>query len=182
MGIVEVADETIGDADLVARIVAGDDKAFSELFRRHSRYIARVVYRLLGDDSELDDLVQDTFVTAADSLSSIRNPDKVRSWLVTIAVRNVRRRLRQRTRRRWLLRDVATCTRTISDPADRARVDALYQALDSLPSDLRLPWVLHRIEGEKLEEVAAACEVSLATVKRRIADAEARIDRRLHEG
>ena len=48
-----------------------------------------------------------------------------------------------------------------------------------MPADLRIPWVLHRVERLSLPETAAACEVSLATVKRRIADAEARIERRL---
>ena len=66
-----------------------------------------------------------------------------------------------------------------SDPRDRAAVDELYDALSRVPADLRIPWVLHRVEHLSLPETAAACEVSLATVKRRIADAEERIERRL---
>ena len=55
----------------------------------------------------------------------------------------------------------------------------LYDALGRLPADLRLPWSLHRIERLSIPETAAACEVSPATVKRRIADAEERLTRRL---
>jgi RNA polymerase sigma-70 factor (ECF subfamily) len=66
-----------------------------------------------------------------------------------------------------------------SDPRDRAPVDELYDALARVPADLRIPWVLHRVERLSLPETAAACEVSLATVKRRIVDAEERIERRL---
>lgn len=58
-------------------------------------------------------------------------------------------------------------------------MDDLYDALERIPSDVRIPWVLHRIEQLSLPETALACEVSLATVKRRIADAEARLERRL---
>src|SRR5436190_514218 len=70
-------------------------------------------------------------------------------------------------------------TRRSSDPRDRLPVDELYDALDRLPPDLRVPWVLARIEQSTLPEVARICEISLATVKRRIADADARIERRL---
>ena len=52
-------------------------------------------------------------------------------------------------------------------------------ALERIPEDLRIPWVLHRVEQLSLPETAEACEISLATVKRRIAEAEERIQRRL---
>lgn len=68
-----------------------------------------------------------------------------------------------------------------SDPRDRQPVDELSDALARIPEDVRIPWILHRIEQLSLPEAAAACEVSLATVKRRIADAEARLQRRLQE-
>ncbi len=66
-----------------------------------------------------------------------------------------------------------------SDPRDRAPVDDLQDALGRVPADLRIPWVLHRVEQLSLPDTAAACEVSLATVKRRIAEAEVRIRMRL---
>jgi RNA polymerase sigma-70 factor (ECF subfamily) len=66
-----------------------------------------------------------------------------------------------------------------SDPRDRAAVDDLYEALSRVPPDLRIPWILHRVEHLSLPETAAACDVSLATVKRRIKDAEERLERRV---
>jgi RNA polymerase sigma-70 factor (ECF subfamily) len=82
----------------------------------------------------------------------------------------------------YILLIVALFAPRASDPRDRAPVDELYDALSRVPADLRIPWVLHRVERLSLPETAAACEVSLATVKRRIADAEARIERRLGPG
>jgi RNA polymerase sigma-70 factor (ECF subfamily) len=76
---------------------------------------------------------------------------------------------------------VADVVPKVSDPAVRERVDVVYEALDAIAPQLRIPWTLHVIEGQTLPEVAAICEVSLATVKRRIADASAIIERRLHE-
>ena len=134
----------------------------------------------MGDASELDDVVQDTFVAAARGLKGLKEPEKVRSWLVTIAVRRVQRRLGQRSRRRMLGMEIARNEAAfISDPRARREVDDLYDVLGRIPPKLRVPWVLARIEGESLPKVAEACGVSLATVKRRVADADTRIRRRL---
>ncbi|MEM6995236.1 MAG: RNA polymerase sigma factor [Myxococcota bacterium] len=167
------------DAVLVGRILRGDRAAFRALYLRHSRYVAGVIYRLMGDDADLEDIVQDTFVRAAERLDTLRSPAQVRPWLVTIAVRFARGRMVKRRRRGWLRREVEHAAPQSSDPRDRAPADELYAALSQIPDKLRIPWFLARVEGNKLEEVAQICDVSLATVKRRIADAQTRIDRRL---
>lgn len=174
-----VADD---DEVLVGRVLRGDPGAFRELYGRHGRYVAGVVYRLMGDDAELEDIVQDTFVRAAERLPSLRAPGQVRPWLVTIAVRLAQSRLTRRRRRNWIRQQLTRAAPTVSDPRDRAPADELYSALDQVPDKLRVPWILHRVEGCRLEDVAVACGVSLATVKRRIADAQARLDRRLGGG
>lgn len=169
----------VTDEVLVERILRGDDAAFRQLYGRYARYVAGVVVRLMGDDLELDDVVQDTFVRAAERLDTLRSASHVRPWLVTIAVRFARERMRRRRRRGRLRQSYFHAAPTASDPRDRAPADELYSALDQLPDKLKVPWCLSRIEGEKLEDVATACDVSLATVKRRIAQAQERLDRRL---
>lgn len=166
------------DAALVERARQADQAAFAALYQRHARYIAGVVYRLMGDDAELDDIIQETFLQASDALSGLLQPELVRPWLVTIAVRRVHRHLAKRRRRWLLLTSWVELGARVSDPADRCEVDDLYDALDRLSKDLRVPWVLHRIEQFSLVEVADACAVSLATVKRRIAEAERLLERR----
>jgi RNA polymerase sigma-70 factor (ECF subfamily) len=98
---------------------------------------------------------------------------------VTIAVRFTKERLGRRRRRGLLRQEVTRHFPTMSDPRDRAAADELYAALDQVPEKYRIPWFLARVEGEKLEDVATACGVSLATVKRRIQEAQNRLDRRL---
>jgi RNA polymerase sigma-70 factor (ECF subfamily) len=170
------------DDVLVDRARGGDEQAFSALYRRHARYIAGVIFRLMGDGSELDDIVQETFVAASFSLGKLKDPQSVRGWLVTIAVRRVRRRLAARQRRRWLGQEIDRQMPRMSDPRLRAEIDELYDVLDRLPPRLRVPWVLARLEGETLADVARACGVSLATAKRRVAEAEESVQRRLHAG
>lgn len=168
------------DATLVAEAIAGNERAFAMLYKRHARYVAGVVYRLMGSDAELDDVVQEAFVDASGALASLQDPEKgLRPWLARIAVRRVHKRFAKRRRWRWLLGAAGQVTPTSTDPRARQPVDALYEALDGLAPNLRVPWSLHHIEGETLPEVAKICDVSLATAKRRIAEAAAWIERRL---
>lgn len=167
------------DALLVEQARKGDDRAFATLYRRHARYVAGVVYRITGNDSEVDDVLQEAFTDAACALDDLRDPSGFRAWLVMIVVRRVHKRLAKRRRFRFLSRAVELVHPRSSNPHDQRVVDELYEALEQLPPDLRVPWVLHHVEGETLPEVAKMCDVSLATVKRRIAEAEVRVNRRL---
>lgn len=169
------------DEVLVAQAIAGNERAFSALYRRHARYVAGIVYRILGSDADLEDIVQEGFVDASRALSSLNEPKDFRPWLARIVVRRVHKRIARQRRWRWLAGSVAQVAPTSSDPRGREKVDALYEILSSMSADLHVPWALHHVEGQTLPEVAAACGVSLATVKRRIAEAAAIVDRRLHE-
>jgi RNA polymerase sigma-70 factor (ECF subfamily) len=169
------------DATLVAQAVAGSERAFATLYRRHARYVAGVAYRVMGGDAELDDVVQEAFVDAARALATFQGASSLRAWLSRIAVRRIHKRLARRRRWRWFLREERQTAVAVSDPRVRARAEDLYETLDGLPPKTRIPWVLLFIEGETLPDVAAMCAVSLATVKRRIASASAHVDRMLHE-
>ena len=168
------------DATLVARAREGDEHAFANLYRRHARYVAGIAYRLLGNDSEVDDVMQEAFCDAAGALRSLDDPGGFRAWIARITVRRVHKRIGRKRRWQWLVGAAEEVTPTTSDPRTRQRVAELYDALHTLPAKLRVPWILHVIEGETLPDVAGLCEVSLATAKRRIAEASARVDRRLH--
>ena len=169
------------DSILLERLRADDETAFTELYLRYARYVAGVVFRLLGDDGELDDVVQETFVDAQAGLADVEEPAAIRRWLVVIAIRRVHRLLARRRLRRWYTGKLAELSPRASDPRDGRRADDLYDALDRIPANLRIVWILTRIGAMPLQEVADVCEISLATVKRRLADAEARLERKLAE-
>jgi RNA polymerase sigma-70 factor (ECF subfamily) len=92
----------------------------------------------------------------------------------------VQRRLEGRARRRWLGEQVKWVSPSASDPHVSREVTELYQVLARMPAKLRVPWTLSRVEGGSLDEVAAWCDISLATVKRRIARADEYVKRRMH--
>lgn len=169
------------DAALVARFVAGEREAFDQLYDRHVRYVAGVAFRLLGDQSELNDVLQETFLAALETMDRLRRPERVRAWLVGIAIRRVRRRLYKRARWTFVRRLFGAGAPAASDPDDQARADELGDALSSVDPKFQTPWVLHHVEGETLPAVAEIEGVSLATIKRRIARADTEIRRLLDD-
>ncbi len=167
------------DTILVERFRKGDKRAFDEIYHRHAKVLATIAYRMLGDDLDLDDIVQDTFLAAARKMDSLKEPDRLRSWLITIAVRRVKHTIAQRSRKRMMMREVKHEPRLTYQQQGTAELKALQHALNDLSPKLRLPWMLHRVEGETLAETAKMCELSLATVKRRVREADTLIQRRL---
>lgn len=169
------------DDELVTRVRGGDEAAFSALYKRHARHVAGVVYRLLGSDANLEDIVQETFVIGLRQLDSLRDGEALRRWLTTIAIRRVKRDLASRYRRRELDEELGVMLPRVSEPAAREEIHALYQALEKLPDKLRVPWILHHIEGETLPAVAELCDTSLTSTKRHIGAAHERLRRLGHE-
>ncbi len=168
---------SISDEALVERFLGGDELAATALFKRHSSYVAGVVYRILGQDADLDDIVQEAFVEGFRRMSTLQDRTKVRAYLVTIAVRRIHRRLGWRYRWREAASKLFDVAPRVSDPSETDGVRALYQTLQGVPEKHRIAWVLHRVEGFTLPEAAEQCEVSLATVKRWIA----RVDQTVQE-
>lgn len=156
-----------------------DPRDFDQVFRRYSPYVARIALRLLGNDGEVDDLVQDVFIEAHRGLSSLREPGALGGWLARICVRRATRRLR---RRRWLkLLSLENVTErelplsTGTSPEERALVLQLYRRLDRLPAEERVAWLLRHVEGESLDDMVELCGWSKSTVQRRLRSAEARL-------
>jgi len=169
----------VGDDVLVERMRQGDDGAFRQIYDRHSGYVAGIVCRLLGGDHALDDIVQETFLSAVRDARQLQRPDKLRSWLTAIAVHRAKRHLVRGRGRARLERDWSAEQPGSAEQPDALRRRAVYAALDRLPTRLRVPLILSRVEGMTLPEVAEVCGTSLNTVKRRITAAERRMRRLL---
>jgi RNA polymerase sigma-70 factor, ECF subfamily len=146
-------------------------------FRAYSRYVAYIGMRVLGRRDEVDDLVQDVFLDAVRGMERLREPTAAKAWLATLTVRKAHRILRRRRLRRFFGLDEGADYGEIVDPrasaSERAMIADLYRMLDALPAAERIAWSLRHLEGEPLERVAALCDCSLATAKRRIAAAHA---------
>lgn len=163
------------DAAVVAALRAGEPAGGAALYDRHHRYVRRVLLRVLGPDADLHDLMQDVFVAAIDSIDRLLEPKALRGWLAAISVNCVRVELRRRTKSRLRFlpqHDLPDVPAPTNAPEVDEAVRATYRVLERLAPDERIPFALRFIDGMELTEIAAACQVSLATVKRRLASAQ----------
>jgi RNA polymerase sigma-70 factor (ECF subfamily) len=181
--------ETLGDAELVVRARSGDRWSRDVLYRRHVRYLLAISTRLLSNRSEGEEVVQDTFIVGFEQLGTLREPAALRSWLARIAVNLVRRRLRRGRLLRLLGLDRAPDDATLAElaaptlkPDDHAELALVDRMLRGMPADLRIAWMLRRVEGLPLAEVATLCGCSLATAKRRVAAADVEVSHHVSFG
>jgi RNA polymerase sigma-70 factor (ECF subfamily) len=166
------------EAALVSALRAEHPGAAARLYEECVDRVHGLVFRILGLDPELDDVVNDTFVAVFASIDTLRDPRALRGWVLSIAVRSARRHLQRRKRRRWLLffeDPVVHDTGVTPDFEGREALRDLYALLDRFPVDERLALVLHRVEGLSLREASEASRMSSATFKRRLARAEMRL-------
>jgi len=191
------AAEGVSDAELVAGCVAGDRFSREVLYRRHGRYLLGLTTRLAGNRHEAEEIVQDTFIIGLTELGNLREPAAVRAWLAQIAVSLVGKRLRRGRLLRFFSlgllgtggaedrggdgvdggRGLAGLAAPDLSAEARADLVLLDRALARLRTEVRMAWMLRHVEGHSLAEVASACGCSLATAKRRIAEAERSVGR-----
>ncbi|HWP07852.1 MAG TPA: sigma-70 family RNA polymerase sigma factor [Polyangiaceae bacterium] len=160
-------------------------RSLDDVYRSYCRYVGAVCLRISGRRAEVDDLIQDVFAEAASTYDALREPDAVRGWLATIAVRVTRRRLRRRRLYALIGVTAAAEYEQIADPHasphERALIAAIYRVLDALDADDRIAFVLHHVEGETIDTVARLCACSSTTAKRRIFRAKSALERRLSD-
>ena len=168
------------EADLIERCRRDDRAAQDELYHRFRRQVAANLYRVLGDRTDLDDLVQEVFVIAFRGLDRFRGDARLSTWLYRICVNVALGRIRTRRRRPTAIGmtdlDTAqidpsmterpeTPERTLQRRQDQERV---YRALDTLPPKKRIVLYLHEIEGLDLKEIAYLVDSNPVTVRTRL--------------
>lgn len=159
-----------------------DAERAQALLTRHERRVHRLVGHVLGPDPDHEDVVQDVFVRVLTSWRSLRHGEREDAWVTSVTLNQVRNHLRRRKVRRILVSEPEPPELPTSGEdqvAERDLVLRSYRLLDRLrPSD-RIVLVLRRAEERSIAEVAELCGCSPATVKRRVARAERRLERAL---
>ena len=166
----------LSDEALLAACAVGDSAALGALFDRHHDAVYRLVSRLLRmEAAEIDDIVQTTFLEAWRSAAKYSGRGAVKSFLFGVAANTVRHHVRSSKRRREAFADWQPPAPAPSAPDDalsRAQqVQVLAAALDRLPHDLRVAYVLCDLEDVSGVEVARMLDVRAGTLWRRLHDA-----------
>jgi RNA polymerase sigma-70 factor (ECF subfamily) len=170
---------------LIASAAAGERWAQEALYRRHARLVNGLAFRLLANRADADDLAQDAFVQAFQSLPRLQNRDAFASWLCSIVVRTAHKRIRRdRLMSRLGLRraepvDLDALLGRTAPPDVQVELQTIYRMVKELDAEDRIALVLRRVEGMSIGEIAEHLGKSMATVKRRLASAEAQLSRRL---
>ena len=137
-----------------------------------SPLVRGLLARAFGPDEGVEDALQEIFLRVFHKGKTLRDPARLRSFIVAVTVHFIRSELRKRRLRRAIMlplpRRAPPPESTEPAGTPRLALAALYRALDALPVGERLAFTLRFLEGASLEEAAALAEMSLATFKRRL--------------
>ncbi len=176
-------EESIVEPDLDA-LLAGDEKAFELLVNQESPRLFRIVFRIVGDEEEAKNILQETFLQAFQRIQTFRRESKFTTWLYAIGINLARGSLRKSKRMTSLDdSDVERLQPSFSkgmfvespeswDPLRLAeqsdRHELLHRAIDNLPEDYKAIVILRDIEEHSTEEVAKMLDISGGAVRVRL--------------
>lgn len=170
------------DQLLVERVQAGDKRAFDALVSKYQRRLMRLVSRLVHDQAEAEDVVQETFIKAYRALQHFRGDSAFYTWLYRIGINTAKNFLVTQGRRTPTSTDTDAEQAEAFDDGDNLRdintpesmlaskqiAETVNAAMDLLPLELRTAIVLREIEGLSYEEISAIMACPIGTVRSRI--------------
>ena len=183
------------DRMLVARTVAGDDRAFELLVIKYQRRIQRLIGRMVRDVDLVEDIAQETFIRAYRALPKFRGDAQFYTWLYRIAVNTAKKFLMDLKRNptvsensfksgdgdetSYLENELTTTETPEAILASKEIADMVNAALAALPEELRQAITLREIEGLSYEDIAQAMACPIGTVRSRIFRAREAISARI---
>ena len=189
------AEDSESDLVLVRRVQRGDKSAFDLLVRKYQHKVVKLVLRYVRNPAEAEDIAQEAFIKAYRALPQFRGDSAFYTWMYRIAINTAKNSLASRDRSpiRYDL--------DLTDPEESHSVQARLQdpdtpegmalteeirlivnsAIDALPEELKTAIVLRELDGLSYEEIAAAMECPVGTVRSRIFRAREAIDKRLRD-
>ncbi|MDI1297952.1 RNA polymerase sigma factor RpoE [Methylotenera sp.] len=170
------------DHELVLRAQRGDKRAFGMLVDKYQRKLARLLSRMVRDQSEIEDIVQDTFIKAYRALPNFRGDSAFYTWLYRIGINTAKNYLVSMGRRPTVSTGVeiedaenfedGDELRTMETPESSMMTKQIAQTVNdtvaSLPEELRTAITLREIEGLSYEEIATIMNCPIGTVRSRI--------------
>lgn len=186
--------DQLSNTDLILRCQEGskpDRVAFTELLNRYQPYVDKILYNLAPDWHDRPDLAQEVWIRVYKNIQRLQEPNKFKGWLSRITTNLFYDQLRKRKRHAPPLSLDASISHGDDDdlkweipsdvplPEDNLSTvefyDLLNRAIADLPETFRVTIILREIQGLSYEEIAEITQVSLGTVKSRIARARNRL-------
>lgn len=164
------------DVLLVEALQQGDSAAMSELMDRHERWVRGAVYSVLGNNDQVDDVVQKVWMRAWQRIDQLEDPRRWKHWVYRMA-RNAaidagRKTMRKRKLRQRLTEMATDATAVQPTPARRAALQEehrrVLQAIETMPAIYREPFVLRHVEQWTYREIAETLKLPVDTVGTRL--------------
>ncbi|HET9932382.1 MAG TPA: sigma-70 family RNA polymerase sigma factor [Polyangiaceae bacterium] len=169
------------DAEVTDGLSAGEGWAVAAAWHRFAPMVLTMAERALGSRSEAEDIAQEVFCAVYRKASTLREPDKLRSFVYSFAIRMLKSELRRRKVRSWLSFHTPEALVDMSsrslDVESRDLLRRFYGVLERLSPRDRLVFTLRHMESMTIEEVASTMNLSISTVKRSAKHAETRLSR-----
>ncbi len=168
------------DEEVVSRVLRGETDLYEVLMRRNNQRLYRAARAILKDDTDVEDVMQEAYVSAFSHLADFKNEARFSTWLTRIAVHEAFGRLRRRKRFEPIddaapqNEEVAMTQLPRSDrnpeerASDREIGAAIEEAIDTLPEGFRTVFVLRAVEEMSVAETALCLEIPEDTVKTRL--------------
>lgn len=183
------------DLSLVRRVQRGERGAYDLLVLKYQHKVVKLVMRYLGDAADAEDVAQEAFIKAYRALPQFRGDSAFYTWLYRIAINTAKNALAARNRNPVTYDldvqgndEAAEMIGKLKDPETPEGLalteeirNIVNAAIGELPEDLRTAIVLRELEGMSYEEIAAAMDCPVGTVRSRIFRAREAIDRKLRE-
>ena len=188
---------TVEESDLVLvkRVQRGDKTAFDLLVRKYQHKVVKLVLRYVRNPAEAEDIAQEAFIKAYRALPQFRGDSAFYTWMYRIAINTAKNSLASRDRSPIAYdldltdpeesHSVQTKLQDPDTPEGMALTEEIRRivnsAIEGLPEELKTAIVLRELDGLSYEEIAAAMECPVGTVRSRIFRAREAIDKRLRE-
>ena len=176
--VAPAAPETLSDAAIVERVLAGERSLYEVLMRRHNTRLYRAARAILGNDRDVEDVMQDAYVRAYQHLARFEGRAQFSTWLTRIAVHEALSRMHKAGRiEEWdamsdTRQDAICASRAASDPeSDAASSEVnrlLERSIENLPEDYRAVVMLRDVEQMSTAETAECLSISEDNVRVRL--------------
>lgn len=183
-GAVGVESAPVDEEGTLAALAAGSESALRTAYRQNHAQVRAFARRLVGDDGAAEDLVQEVFVRLPRAARRFRGEASLRSFLISMAINHARHFVRAAARRRKATaryaREPRRADAQLEDRVERQQIaDDLVRALDGLPLDQRVAFVLCEVEERTSAQAAALVGTSNGTLRARLFHAKRKLRARL---
>jgi RNA polymerase sigma-70 factor (ECF subfamily) len=171
---------------LIERVRRAEPQAVGQVYDEHQAAVRAFARRLVGDSAVAEDLVHEVFVTLPRAIRGYRGDASLRTFLISVAVNHARHHVRAAARRRAAMERLGRePSGSVGDPEAHARrrelAGALCRALDALPLDQRVAFVLCEVEERSSHEAAGLVGAPEATIRTRLFHARRKLREALAE-